>query len=61
MEGEREASFGEKLRRLRGAAGLTQEELADRAGLSPVAVGKLERGQRRRPYPHTVRALAAAL
>ncbi|MDQ4099331.1 MAG: helix-turn-helix domain-containing protein, partial [Chloroflexota bacterium] len=56
-----ERSFGARLRRLREAAGLTQEELADRAGLSPVAVGKLERGQRRRPYPHTVRALADAL
>ncbi len=58
---ERDESFGSRLRRLREAAGLTQEELAERAGLSPVAIGKLERGQRRRPYPHTVQALAAAL
>ncbi len=49
------------MRGLREAAGLTQEELAARAGLSPNAVGALERGQRRRPYPHTVRALADAL
>ena len=42
-------------------AGLTQEELAGRAGLSPNAVSALERGQRKRPYPHTVRALADAL
>jgi predicted ATPase/DNA-binding XRE family transcriptional regulator len=53
--------FAERLRDLRRAVGLTQEELADRAGLSPNAVGALERGQRRRPYPHTVRALAEAL
>lgn len=53
--------FGARLRRLRGAAGLTQEELASRAGLSPNAVSALERGQRKRPYPHTVRALADAL
>ncbi len=53
--------FGVKLRQLREAAGLTQEELASRAGLSVKAVGVLERGQRRRPYPHTVRALADAL
>lgn len=57
----REGAFGARLRRLREAAGLTQEELALRAGVSPHAVGALERGQRRRPYPHTVRALAEAL
>jgi predicted ATPase/DNA-binding XRE family transcriptional regulator len=58
---ERDESFGSRLRRLREAAGLTQEELAGRAGLSPMAIGMLERGQRRRPYPHTVQALGAAL
>jgi predicted ATPase/DNA-binding XRE family transcriptional regulator len=58
---ERGESFGARLRRLREVAGLTQEELALRAGLSPNAVGALERGQRKRPYPHTVRALAEAL
>jgi predicted ATPase/transcriptional regulator with XRE-family HTH domain len=56
-----EGSFGARLRRLREAAGLTQEELASRARLSSDAVSKLERGQRRRPHPHTVRALADAL
>ena len=57
----RGVSFGGLLRKLRAAAGLTQEELAARAGLSPNAVSALERGQRRRPYPHTVRTLADAL
>ena len=42
-------------------AGLTQEELAARARLSPNAIGALERGVRKRPYPHTVKALADAL
>lgn len=32
-----------------------------RAGLTPNAVGDLERGKTRRPYPHTVRSLADAL
>ncbi|HEY8596902.1 MAG TPA: tetratricopeptide repeat protein [Thermomicrobiales bacterium] len=54
-------SFGERLRGLREAAMLTQEELAERAGLSSKAIGLLERGARRYPYPHTVRALADAL
>ena len=53
--------FGTALRRLRLAAGLTQEELAERAGLTAKGVSALERGERRRPYPHTVRALSAAL
>ncbi|MGH2557586.1 MAG: ATP-binding protein [Thermomicrobiales bacterium] len=55
------ASFGERLRRHREQAGLTQEELAERAGLTAKGVGALERGERRRPYPQTVRSLAAAL
>ncbi|MBH0122965.1 helix-turn-helix domain-containing protein [Rhodococcus sp. HM1] len=54
-------SFGAVLRRLRKSRSLTQEELAERAGLSVKAVSALERGERQRPYPHTVRALAAAL
>ena len=57
----REGSFGARLRRLREAAGFTQEELASRSGLSSDAVSKLERGQRTRPHPHTVRVLADAL
>ena len=55
------APFGALLRRLREASGLSQEELAHRAGLTPNAVGTLERGERRRPYPNTVRAIAEAL
>jgi len=53
--------FGPRLRQLRQAAGLTQEQLAERAGVSAQAVAALETGRRRHPYPHTVRALAAAL
>jgi predicted ATPase/transcriptional regulator with XRE-family HTH domain len=58
---EQDAPFGERLRRLRESAGLTQEELASRAGLTAKAVSALERGERKRPYPHTVRSLAEAL
>ena len=58
---EQELSFGTRLRRFREAAGLTQEEVAQKAGLTPHAVSALERGTRRRPYPHTVRSLADAL
>ena len=53
--------FTALLRTFRERAGLTQEELAERAGLTPHAISALERGTRTRPYPHTVRALAGAL
>jgi transcriptional regulator with XRE-family HTH domain len=59
--GEQHAPFAVRLRRVREAAGLTQEALAERAGLTPNAVGALERGEHRHPYPATVRALATAL
>ena len=42
-------------------AGLTQEALAERAGLTVDTIGALERGLRRRLYPHTAAAIAAAL
>ena len=55
------APFGARLRQLRESAGLTQEELASRAGLAAKAIGALERGERKRPYPNTVRSLTDAL
>ena len=61
MSRGQDAPFGVRLRRLRQATGLTQEELAGRAGLSAKNISDLERGERRRPYPHTVRALADVL
>jgi predicted ATPase/DNA-binding XRE family transcriptional regulator len=53
--------FGSLLRQHRQAAGLTQEELAERAALSTRAVGDLERGINRTPRKETVRLLAEAL
>lgn len=61
MDVEQDWSFGAHLRRRREAANLTQEELAERTGLTANAIGALERGERRRPHPHTVRVLADAL
>jgi predicted ATPase/DNA-binding XRE family transcriptional regulator len=53
--------FGTKLRELRIAAGLTQEDLAERTGLSVRGISDLERGERSRPHFETVRLLADAL
>jgi predicted ATPase/class 3 adenylate cyclase len=53
-------TFGALLRQHRAAAGLTQEELAERAGLSVRGLGYLEKDARQ-PYRDTVRRLAEAL
>ena len=59
---ERLASgFGPLLRRLRAEAGLTQEELADAARVSPRTVSDLERGIGAMARSHTARLLAEAL
>jgi tetratricopeptide (TPR) repeat protein/DNA-binding XRE family transcriptional regulator len=55
------SGFGSLLRSYRLAAGMTQEQLAERAGLSAHGISNLERGVRRLPYRHTVRQLAVAL
>lgn len=54
-------TLGGVLRRARRAMGLSQQELAERAGLTASGVSQLERGVRTRPYPSTIRALADAL
>ncbi len=54
-------SFGELLRQRRLAAGLTQEALAERAGVSAKAISDLERAPDRTPRLDTVGLLADAL
>jgi tetratricopeptide (TPR) repeat protein/transcriptional regulator with XRE-family HTH domain len=54
-------SFAGLLRQLRGEARLTQEELAEAAGLSPRSVSDLERGINRTAHKDTARLLAGAL
>ena len=53
--------FADVLRRLRAEAGLTQEELAEAAGLSPRTVSDLERGVSRAAHKDTAGLLAGAL
>jgi transcriptional regulator with XRE-family HTH domain len=55
------STFSELLLKSRRIAGLTQEELADRAGLSVRGLRKIERGDIQRPYRRTVEMLVSAL
>jgi transcriptional regulator with XRE-family HTH domain len=62
--GERQpetATFAALVKHARQAAWLTQEELAERSGLSPRTIQAIERGQVRRPHRDSVRLLATAL
>jgi len=61
METAQIASFAELLKQHRLAAGLSQEALAERAGVSARAISDLERSLHRAPYPDTIRLLAEAL
>jgi transcriptional regulator with XRE-family HTH domain len=58
---EEQEGFGSQLRRYRVLAGLSQEALAERAGISRRGIADLERGARRSPYPDTASRLAAGL
>jgi transcriptional regulator with XRE-family HTH domain len=53
--------LGERLRRQRVEAGLTQEELAQKSGLSARAISNVERGRTRRPRRSTLSQITAAL
>src|SRR5690242_7025381 len=54
-------TFADLLRSHRIAAALSQEALAEKAGLSVRAISDLERGVKSHPYLETVRLLADAL
>jgi tetratricopeptide (TPR) repeat protein/transcriptional regulator with XRE-family HTH domain len=54
-------SLGSWLRQHRKAAGLTQEELAERSGLSIRTISNLEHDRTQKPYPQSVRRMMVAL
>lgn len=54
------SSLGETIKGVRQSKGLSRAELAVRAGISHVFVGKIEQGDRR-PSPSTLRSIAAVL
>jgi transcriptional regulator with XRE-family HTH domain/tetratricopeptide (TPR) repeat protein len=53
--------LAETLRRLRTQAGLTQEDLAERSGLSVRSISDIERGRSTRPHRDSLIRLATAL
>ena len=59
--GDRPESFGDLVRRQRARSALTQEELAERAGISTRTVSDIERGLRTSVYRETARRLANGL
>src|SRR5918911_396559 len=61
MDATERRPFGALLRAYRVAAGLSQEELAERAHLSQRTISDLERGVTTAPYRDTVAQLADAL
>lgn len=56
-----DGDFGTALRALRRAAGLTQEALAERSGLSVECISALERGHRKHPRADTIDLLVDGL
>ena len=54
-------AFASLLRKLRGEARLTQEELAEASGVRPRSISDLERGVATSPQRETIRRLADAL
>lgn len=55
------AKFVSNLKRLRAARGLTQEQLANAAGLNRVSLARLETGEMTNPSLDTLERLATAL
>jgi len=52
--------IGEELKRWRMRRAMTQIQLAERCGLSPATIVRIERNQRE-PQPSTIRKLADAI
>ncbi|HII0648179.1 TPA: helix-turn-helix domain-containing protein [Salmonella enterica subsp. enterica serovar Yopougon] len=53
--------IGDNIRRMREAAKLSQQELADNSGISKAQISRLEKGTQQNPQIQTVIALATEL
>src|SRR5688500_15152007 len=61
MDTHSEPTFANYVRQARSAAGLSQEQLAERSGVSARGISDIERGLIRAPQQETLRLLAEAL
>ncbi len=61
MTTQHPATFGDIIRRRRCEMGLSQEELAERSGLSVRRIGDFECGTATRPHRDTMRLLSEVL
>ena len=61
MKRSMEAPVGARVRRIRRAKDLTQEDLASISGLNVITISRLENGTAKAVYADTVMALAKAL
>lgn len=55
------AEVGRRVRTAREAARLSQDDLAEKAGLSRPTIARIERGAQKQIKPRTIRRIAAAL
>lgn len=55
------AHIGDNIRRIRRDAGLGQQELAERCGISKSQISRLESGEQKNPQIQTVIAIATAM
>ncbi|HEU4425102.1 MAG TPA: helix-turn-helix transcriptional regulator, partial [Pilimelia sp.] len=60
-DGTQQSRFGDLLRTYRVGTGLTQQDLADKSGVSVRALSNLERGRARAAQRRSAEALADAL
>ena len=56
-----QSPVGVRVRKVRRAQDLTQEQLADKAHLNAITISRLEKGTAKAVYADTVAALARAL
>jgi transcriptional regulator with XRE-family HTH domain len=61
MEDVMDEHVGQVIRRRRGEMGLTQEQLAENAGIAPTSIVRLENGEIERPRAATLTKVAGAL
>ncbi|MGE5390477.1 MAG: helix-turn-helix domain-containing protein [Deltaproteobacteria bacterium] len=54
-------SFGDFIKKMRSEQGLSQRELADKSGVSNAEISRMETGDRKKPSPNSIKAIAPFL